>query len=321
MSSQPLNPTSFRFPFALSGKAHPEVERAIRWCFNGLTNHEQAFAALKSQGGVSTSSSATSSSSGSGGGTENVVIGGGGSAGVTSFNNLAGAVTYVPQLGFVNLQTGVTAYTVQQSDAGEEIVLNDASPIAVTINPAVLQVPWFTTISNQGAGAATITPQSGTINGGAALTLPGGSWVTVFFDGTNFWADSPGSTVGGVTQLLAGAGITLSPVGGTGVVTVTVIGATGSYTSGNNANGYWQKDPAGLIRQWGHVTAGVTGTVVTFPTAFSNATSIEVNTTSLWSSGSIAFVSVESGSITTAQFQVAMGVTATQEFNWYAIGY
>jgi phage-related tail fiber protein len=221
----------------------------------------------------------------------------------------------------VNDQTGVAAYTTQQSDSGSEIVFSDASPIAVTINPAVLQVPWFTTISNQGAGTATITPSSGTINGVAALTLPGGSWVTVFFDGVNFWADSPGSTVGGVTQIVAGAGIALTPSGGTGAVTVTVIGASGSYTSGNNANGYWQKDPAGLIRQWGHVTAGVTGTVVTFPTAFSSATSIEVNTTSLWSSGSIAFVSVESGSITTAQFQVAMGVTATQEFNWFAIGY
>jgi hypothetical protein len=292
--------------------------KQIHFLSQMVNEHEIAFSLV---GTTKATTSTASTGTTSGGGTENVTIGGS-TAGVTSFNSQTGDVSYVPQLGFVNLQTGVTAYTVQQSDAGNEIVLNDASPIAVTINPAVLQVPWFTEISNQGAGTATITPQSGTINGGASLTLPGGSWAEVRFDGTNFWADSPGSTVGGVTQIVAGAGIALLPAGGTGAVTVTVIGASGSYTSGNNANGYWQKDPAGLIRQWGTVTAGVTGTMVTFPTAFTDAASVRAYTTSLWpGSVSIAFVSVEKSSITTAQFQVAMGVTGTQDFEWFAIGY
>jgi hypothetical protein len=43
------NLPSTRFPFNISGKVDPEVENAVRWTFNGITNHEQAFASLKSQ--------------------------------------------------------------------------------------------------------------------------------------------------------------------------------------------------------------------------------------------------------------------------------
>lgn len=95
-----------------------------------------------------------------------------------------------------------------------------------------------------------------------------------------------------------------------------------AYTSGNNSNGYWEKDPTGMIRQWGTVSSGSTGTVVTFPTAFTNASAVVVTTTSLWDGSSgIAFVAVRGGTITTTQFITAMGVTSTQNFNWSAVGY
>ena len=50
-----LNAPSTRFPFNIAGKVDPEVENALRWAFNGLTNHEQAFAEFKAQ--LSTASS------------------------------------------------------------------------------------------------------------------------------------------------------------------------------------------------------------------------------------------------------------------------
>ena len=316
MSAPSVNPIGFRLPFEIEGKAEPEIVQALHYHDDGLVDLNQAIVSLKSQMGKSSATTTTTTAAAGGvSATEQIIQQTVNQTNITQ-----------PTTGFVNDQTGATAYTTQQSDYGNEIVLNSASPIAVTLNtqgtaPGI-QLPWYTYISNQGSGTATLTPASGTINGGASLGVPGGSFGILFFDGTNFELLIPVSGGSGVTQLLAGAGIALSPAGGTGAVTVTVIGATGSYTSGSNTNGYWQKDPAGLTRQWGTVTAGVTGTVVTFPTAFTNASSVAVTITSLWpGSGSIAFVSVESGSISTSQFQVAMGVTSTQGFNWFAIGY
>jgi hypothetical protein len=302
-----MTTTISRFPFEPHiAKLEPQVQYVIRNLWNAVADVQGAVPILKSQidGNKTSIAAATSSSSSSGGGSETVSIG---SAGVSSFNNLTGAVTYIPQLGFVNLQTGVTAYTVQQSDAGEEIVLNDASPIAVTINPAVLQVPWFTEISNQGAGTATITPQSGTINGGASLTLPGGSWVEVRFDGTNFWADSPGSTVGGVTQIVAGTNVTVSPVGGTGAVTVnaagggsgTITGVTaGTGLSGGGSSGAVTLAIANTavtagsytnanvtVNAQGQVTAAANGSASGYPTVVASALSTTAYTGSYsWTS-------------------------------------
>jgi hypothetical protein len=95
------------------------------------------------------------------------------------------------------------------------------------------------------------------------------------------------------------------------------------WSSGSNANGYWVQDPTGLIRQWGKVTNSTTGTVVTFPKAFTNPGSIVISTTSLWygPGNSICFVIVTEGSVTITQFEVALGVGSPQDFTWLAVGY
>lgn len=198
-----LNTPSFRFPFNLEG-VHAGTADAIRSLWNGFTVHEQAFAAL----GDMTATPTTT--------TVNETVN---STGVTSFNSATGVVSYFPSMALVNDQTGKTAYITQTQDNGALILIADASPIAVTLNFAV-DKPWFTTITNAGAGTATVTPSSGLVNGFSSITIPGMSFATVFFDGTNWWADAPGATAGGVTQILAGTNVTLSPVGGMGVVTV-----------------------------------------------------------------------------------------------------
>ena len=292
---------------AISPEVPWDTRVHLQALYQKLANHTQAFSLLSQKPSGSTTTNTTV--------LESIVTGGGPSP------------TPVANQGVtVNNQSGVTSYGTQSTDDNSMIVFSDASPVAVSLTTQA--PPWSCFVSNQGAGTVTLTPAVGTISyagNPSAATMPvaQGLWALIAFDGENWWAaiDAVGGS-SGVTQLIAGAGIALSPAGGTGAVTVTVIGATGSYTSGNNSYGYWQKDPDGLIRQWGKVSAGVTGTVVPFPTAFSNAASIEVNTTSLWPGyGSIAFVSVEGASINTAQFQVAMGVTSTQDFNWFAIGY
>ena len=78
-------------------------------------------------------------------------------------------------------------------------------------------------------------------------------------------------------------------VGSDGRVTSIANGScTGSFTSGNNANGYWIKDPTGHIHQWGHVAGESTGacTTITFPTAFTTQASIVPSATDDFAAGS-----------------------------------
>jgi hypothetical protein len=203
--ANPLIP-SFRRPNSIPvGKADSSVISAIASHDRSITDLNQAFAALGKQTGSGTTTNTETVSETS--------------AGVSSFNSQTGAVSYFPYLGTVNDQPGVTSYDTGPNDNGTLLVLNDASPIAISLTNTI-QMPWFMTISNAGTGTATLTPAIGLINGAATFTIPGGTWVQIYWDNTDYWASSPGSTVGGVTQLVAGTNINLSPAGGTGVVTV-----------------------------------------------------------------------------------------------------
>lgn len=220
MSNQ-LTP-SFRRPNTiLDSDVQPSIRTAIQSHDNSITDLNQSIQAQATQISElqTTVSSSTSSSSSSAAVTAQV------SAAVAAATETI--VNNINYSGVVNNQTGVTTYTTQQNDDGALIVLSDASAIAVTLNFGV-KIPWYASFSNQGAGTATLTPQQGSVNGNPTLTLPGGSWTTIYFDGANFWAESPGSTAGGVTQIIAGTNITVSPVGGIGAVTINSSGSSGT---------------------------------------------------------------------------------------------
>jgi hypothetical protein len=218
---------AYRIPPNLEGKADPSVVRAIRHIDKIVNEHEQAFAALGTQSTVASSKASVVN--------ETINETTSTIAGVSSFNSATGSVSYFPALGVVNPQTGLTTYTTQTSDNGLIVLLNDSSPIAVTLNSTVSN-PYFTTISNQGSGTATLTPSTGQVNGLASITVSGGSFATVYFDGNNWWAENPGSSVGGVTQIVAGTNVTVSPAGGTGIVTVnsTASGGVTQIIAGTN---------------------------------------------------------------------------------------
>jgi hypothetical protein len=115
-------------------------------------------------------------------------------------------------------------------------------------------------------------------------------------------------------QVLTGNGTSFVPVLAPG------------YTSGSNANGYWQKDPSGLIRQWGKILGSgsvVTGSTVAFPIAFTNLASVSVNVTGVTILGhGIGFPTVENGTLTLSQFQVEVGaVSPIDGVYWFAVGY
>ena len=175
-------PPSFRFAFASQlAKLPPEQQQVHKATFDALTDLYAANSALAAKVGAPATTTPLAASTTIATTTETVI-------------NQPGNVTG----GMVNLQTGVTAYNLQQSDNASLVVLNDASPIAVTLN-TTLTVPFYVTISNQGAGAATLTPTIGLVNGVASLSVPGGSFVTLFLDGTDWWADIPGTSTGAVT--------------------------------------------------------------------------------------------------------------------------
>jgi hypothetical protein len=292
-------------PIQSAQKYYPQIDKSVpakvtvhlQRLYAAINDHDQAIVTLNGKV-TGTAATATKSSAGAASASTfaTTVIN---QVGVSSFNTLSGAVNYFPNLGLVNPQPGVTAYTTQQSDAGQEIVLNSALPIAVTLNFNVT-LPWFATLTNQGSGTATLTPSSGTINGGASFALLSNYTSLVTFDGTNWWASAlpvvpvntpavsyewlkaynaatgvftqtqpafsdisgtaapaqlpiatvlslgvvepdgttigitaPGviSILGGagtVSQIVAGTNITVSPAGGTGIVTINATGGGSS---------------------------------------------------------------------------------------------
>ena len=169
MSSTP-NPINVRFPFELKGVPH-EVVQAHRYAFQGLVDLNQAVAAIstqirafKPQTPVAGGSVATSTS---------ITVNG---------NAFSG-------LGAIRDQTGSVTYTTVGSDNGILLILNDASPVAVTLDSA-MATPFFLFSTNFGVGSATFTPSSGTINGTASFTLPQNYTSMLVFDGTNWHASA-----------------------------------------------------------------------------------------------------------------------------------
>jgi hypothetical protein len=144
-----------------------ETRRHLQLIYQKLGNHVQGISLLSQKVNKLTP----------GGGTTTVIegsLGGGGSVSGTGIS--------------VNNQSGVTSYSTVSGDLETIIILDDASPVAVTLTTQT--PPWSCWITNLGAGTATLTPQSGTINGGASFALLQNTTAIIAFDGTDWWAGS-----------------------------------------------------------------------------------------------------------------------------------
>lgn len=94
----------------------------------------------------------------------------------------------------VSAQTG-TSYTLLTTDRSKLITLSNASSIAITIPQAdTANFPdgWYCDINNKGAGTATLTPNTSTIDGLATYTMRSGETIRVVSDGTNYQLASVG---------------------------------------------------------------------------------------------------------------------------------
>lgn len=141
--------------------------------------------------------------------------------------------------GTVNAQTGTT-YTFVAADNGELTTFSNASAISVTLPQATTS--GFTAgasfdVQNIGAGTATITPTTSTINGGASLALGQGQGAHIVSDGTNYAAQYwPSATSSGVSSITATSPLTANGSSGsaqTGAVTVACP------TCGSGGSGAW----------------------------------------------------------------------------------
>jgi len=98
-----------------------------------------------------------------------------------------------------NAQTGTT-YTILSSDWGKLVTLSNGSAIAVTLPEAdSSSFPdgfWFD-IVNLGAGTATITPTTSTIQGQATAVLRTGDAIRVVSDGSDYWVQNGGIPITG----------------------------------------------------------------------------------------------------------------------------
>lgn len=186
----------------VSGEVPWEVAHHITLLYQKLNGIAQAVVQAHTAAQSTTTIEQVTSGGGSGGGGSTAVV------------------------GSVNDQAGVTAYTTMPSDNGALIILSDASPIAVTLGISAT-TPWFTVITNMGAGLATLTPTAGTISyfgnpAAASMPLKGGYWAWVGYDGSSFWAAS--QLVPGISDItgLAAALALLAPIASptfTGTVT------------------------------------------------------------------------------------------------------
>ena len=145
---------------------------------------------------------------------------------------------------------------------------------------------------------------------------------------------------GGITALTGpvtasgpgSAGATITPTGVTpgsyigADITVNAAGqitaASNGFTSGNNSNGYWVKDPTGKIEQWGVATTNGGGSPnITFPIPFTNSGSVNIQATpGITDLGATNTLNVLSLSTT----QAAIGANASASgigMYWHAVGF
>jgi hypothetical protein len=93
------------------------------------------------------------------------------------------------------------------------------------------------------------------------------------------------------------------------------------FSKGQNSNGFFTRSPIGEINQWNSVALGTSTVTVTFPTTFSNLSSIVIQLTPIInpSLGSSP-VAIIQGSITLTSFQV-VGSVVSQNVGWVARGF
>lgn len=131
--------------------------------------------------------------------------------------------------------TILTTDTITSADCGTVVTESNASSVAVAITTAGFATGNYVTIKNKGAGLATYTPSSGTINGSATIACAQNQSADLVFDGTNYLALSNTCQLGALATVTPGTGVAtaaannLSAAGG---LTTTIASGTSALGTG-----------------------------------------------------------------------------------------
>jgi hypothetical protein len=242
----------------------------------------------------------------------------------------------------VNAQTGTT-YTIASSDSAKLVTLNNAAAIAVTLPQATgsFAAGFSFAAEDLGAGTATITPTTSTINGAASLAIPKNYGCTITSDGTNYQVQScaaviPASNLaaggtGGVTGTLpegnGGTGITALTQynllsGGASTVNLIAPSATSGQaliSNGSSSQPGYSATLAGVTSVNGTTIAASAGTAAGSTGSFTTGDCLKVGSTSpleiqdngaaCGSGGSTAFSALTGSTNTTAAMVVGTGAS------------
>ncbi len=160
----------------------------------------------------------------------------------------------------INAQSSTT-YTVLSSDQGKLVTTSNAGSIAITLPQAGTTgflTGWSTTLENIGAGTATITPTTSTIDGAATAVLSTNSGAAIFSDGTNYFTFrgfQAASGAGGCSTPCSSAQ-TISANGAASAPSILFSGT--AYTGGTGTTNFPQLlfQPGGTTAETNWNTAG-----------------------------------------------------------------
>jgi hypothetical protein len=196
----------------------------------------------------------------------------------------------------INAQTGTT-YAILSADGGKLITFSSASAVAVSLPQATTSgftAGYSFDVETLGAGSATITPTTSTINGASTLVIATNQGCTVTSDGTNYQVSACTAVGGGG--------------GGSGTITSSTSGQVPVYTAATTVAGN-----ANFTATSGALTLGVSGTAgsVKMGNATSGTVTVQPVTGAL---GSVT-ASLPANTGTIAETNLAQTFSAAQTLN------